>query len=65
MASLTSSQQAWRARFETGIGFAAPLLDLMLAAGDRVARIVEPDDGWDPPVHPPVRRPEPPAAPQV
>ena len=54
----TPTQQAWQARFETVIGLAAPALDLLLAAGDRVARIVEPDDAWDPPVRPPARDPE-------
>ena len=59
MAPSTPTQQAWRGRFEAAIGLAAPALDLLLAAGDRIARILEPDDAWDPPVHPPQRRPEP------
>lgn len=56
MATLTPTQQAWRDRFESAIGLAAPALDLLLAAGDRLARLVEPDDAWDPPVRPPSRR---------
>ncbi|MDX6699636.1 MAG: hypothetical protein QOE65_3033 [Solirubrobacteraceae bacterium] len=61
MAGPTPTQLAWRDRFETGIALAAPALDLLLAAGDRVARFLEPDDAWDPPVRPPHRRTEPPA----
>lgn len=33
-----------RHRFEQVIGAAAPLLDLVLAAGDRISRIAEPVD---------------------
>jgi uncharacterized protein (DUF58 family) len=33
-----------RGRFETAISLAAPLLDLVLAVGDRVSRIAEPVD---------------------
>jgi hypothetical protein len=66
MATLTPTQLAWRARFETAIGLAAPVLDLVLAAGDRVARLLEPDDAWDPPVRPAsgrsLRQPVPPGA---
>ena len=35
---------------EAGLRIVAPALDLLLAAGDRLARIVEPADSWDPPV---------------
>jgi hypothetical protein len=31
-------------RFETLISIAAPVLDLMLAVGDRVSRVLEPKD---------------------
>jgi hypothetical protein len=34
----TPSQLATRRRFEAGIRLVAPLLDLVLAAGDRVSR---------------------------
>ena len=40
------SQLAWRRRVETGVRLAAPLLDLLLAVGDRVSRVAgrgEPD----------------------
>lgn len=33
-----------RGRIEALIGLAAPVLDLVLAAGDRISRIAEPDD---------------------
>jgi hypothetical protein len=48
MAIRTPSQLATRRRIEAGIRLAAPLLDLLLAAGDRVSRVagreeIEPD----------------------
>lgn len=42
--SLTPAQQRTRRRFETLIGISAPFLDLLLAVGDRVSRIAEPQD---------------------
>ncbi|HEY2603080.1 MAG TPA: hypothetical protein VGI67_16095 [Thermoleophilaceae bacterium] len=33
-----------RRRIETGIRVVAPLLDLVLFVGDRVSRLLEPDD---------------------
>jgi hypothetical protein len=39
MALRTPSQLAWRRRVETGIRLAAPVLDLVLAVGDRVSRV--------------------------
>jgi hypothetical protein len=44
VADLTPGQQRTRRRVETVIGLAAPLLDLVLAAGDRISRIAEPND---------------------
>ena len=44
MAQLTPTQLAWRGRIEAGIRLAAPFLDLVLAAGDRLSRTVERDD---------------------
>jgi hypothetical protein len=41
---LTSSQERVRERFETLIGLMAPGLSLVLAVGDRVSRIVQPED---------------------
>ena len=42
----TFEQQARRARVESLIAVAAPLLDLVLAAGDRVSRIAGPPDDY-------------------
>ena len=44
MAQLTPSQERTRDRFETLIGMMAPGLSLVLAAGDRISRIVQPED---------------------
>ena len=41
MAQLSDSQLIWRGRIETGLRFAAPVLDLVLAAGDRLSRAVD------------------------
>lgn len=43
-ALLTPSQLRTRARVESVIGVAAPFLDLVLAVGDRISRIAEPQD---------------------
>jgi hypothetical protein len=40
----TPTQLAWRGRIEAVLRIAAPALDLLLAAGDRVSRIVERDE---------------------
>ena len=52
MAPLTPTQQARRARIEGLIGFAAPALDAVLAVGERLSRIVGPEDDYLP-VQPP------------
>jgi hypothetical protein len=44
VADLTPSQARTRDRFETLIGVMAPGLSLVLAAGDRISRIVQPED---------------------
>lgn len=44
MAELTPQQAIWRERFEGLIALAAPALDLVLAAGERISRIAEPED---------------------
>ena len=44
MAKLTPEQRRTRDRVETLIGMAAPVLNIVLAAGDRLSRIVEPED---------------------
>lgn len=50
MASASPTQLAWRARIEAVLGLVAPALDLVLAAGERISRAVEPDDlDWAPP----------------
>jgi hypothetical protein len=41
VAQLSPSQLRWRGRIETGLRFAAPVLDLVLAAGDRVSRALD------------------------
>jgi hypothetical protein len=50
VAALTPSQLRTRHRVEAVIRLMAPALDLVLAVGDRVSRIVERDD---PEHHPP------------
>jgi hypothetical protein len=42
--SSTPEQLQTRARFEGVIALAAPFLDLLLAAGDRLSRLTGPDD---------------------
>ena len=44
VAPLTPDQLRKRERVEAFIGFIAPGLNLLLAAGDRLSRIVEPED---------------------
>jgi hypothetical protein len=44
VAPLTPEQRRTRARVETFIGIIAPALNLVLAAGDRLSRVVEPED---------------------
>jgi hypothetical protein len=44
MAPLTPDQLRTRRRVETVIRLMAPVLDLVLATGERVSRIVERDD---------------------
>ncbi len=44
MTTLTAGQVRTRARVEAVIRLMAPALDLVLAAGDRVSRVVERDD---------------------
>jgi hypothetical protein len=41
---LTPEQRRTRERVESLIGLAAPVLNLVLAAGERISRVVEPDD---------------------
>ena len=48
MSPATPQQVRTRARFEAVIGIAAPALDLVLAAGERVSRIVGREDDYIP-----------------
>jgi hypothetical protein len=59
MSQLTPAQRAWQARFEAVIRLASPGLDLLLAAGDRLSRLVGGEDEWEPP--PGLREPRRPA----
>lgn len=48
MAPPSPTQLAWRRRIEAGLRIVAPALDLLLAAGDRVSRVVDRgDDEFD------------------
>jgi hypothetical protein len=50
MAQPSPTQLAWRQRVEAALALAAPALDLLLAAGDRLSRTVEREDlDWVPP----------------
>jgi hypothetical protein len=51
MAKLTPEQVRNRERVETLIRLAAPALNLVLAAGERLSRIVEPEDPEYYPAH--------------
>jgi hypothetical protein len=44
MAPLTPAQERTRERVESLIGLMAPALTLVLAAGDRISRILQPED---------------------
>ena len=44
MSELSPSEQRTRQRVESVIGLMAPALDVVLAVGDRISRIVEPED---------------------
>ena len=44
MASLTPDQRRTRERVETVISLAAPFLNIVLAVGERISRIAEPED---------------------
>ncbi len=52
MSPSTPQQQLRRSRIEGLIGLAAPVLDLVLAAGDRISKVVGPADDYIP-VRPP------------
>jgi hypothetical protein len=62
MADLTTSQEATRSRVEGLIVLAAPLLDVVLAIGERISRIAEPTDHEYYPIQPGTEPPQLPAA---
>jgi hypothetical protein len=63
MAPLSPEQRRTRARVESLIRLAAPGLSLVLAVGDRISRLVEPEDhGYYPPRESALEPPPPPHA---
>jgi hypothetical protein len=52
VAPLTPAQERTRERVESVIGLMAPALSAVLAAGDRISRIVQPEDHEHYPVRP-------------
>ena len=60
MAQLTPDQRRTRDRVESLIRLAAPALNLVLAAGERLSRLVEPDDPEYYPPRPGADAPPPP-----
>ena len=63
MAPLSPEQRRTRARVESLIRLAAPGLSLVLAVGDRISRLVEPEDhGYYPPRESALEPPPPPDA---
>lgn len=63
MAPLSPEQRRTRARVESLIRLAAPGLSLVLAVGDRISRLVEPEDhGYYPPRESALEPPAPPDA---
>ena len=60
MAPPSPTQLAWRGRIEAALRVVGPALDLLLAAGDRVSRVVDrsgdEDDALPPAPVPPPRR---------
>jgi hypothetical protein len=52
VATPSPQQVRIRERFEALIGMAAPVLDLVLAAGDRLSRVAGPEDEYYP-IRPP------------
>jgi hypothetical protein len=52
VAPLTPAQERTRERLETVISLMAPALTLVLAAGDRISRLVAPEDHEYYPVRP-------------
>ncbi|HEY7151293.1 MAG TPA: hypothetical protein VH391_06405 [Solirubrobacterales bacterium] len=49
----TPSQRIWQDRVEALVGLAAPVLDVVLSAGERVSRLLAPEDRDYYPIRPP------------
>jgi hypothetical protein len=49
----TPQQRIWRDRVEALIALSAPALDLVLSAGERVSRVLAPEDRDYYPIRPP------------
>ncbi len=62
MAALTPAQRRMRARVETLIHVISPMLNLVLATGERISRLVEPEDHEYYPPRPGQVEPPPPHA---
>ena len=62
MAELEPGQQETRDHFETLISAVSPLLDLVLAVGERVSRVAEPTDFEYYPIRDDEPEPQPPAS---
>ena len=62
MAALTPDQRRTRERVETVISLAAPFLNVVLAVGERISRIAEPEDSEYYPVRTGLTEGEAPAA---
>ena len=54
----TPTQLVWRGRIEAVLRIAAPALDLVLAAGDRLSRVVDRDEIEPPPARASFEPPE-------
>jgi hypothetical protein len=49
---ITPGQRTWQRRFEGLIGLATPALDLLLTAGERASRVLQPGDSDYYPIRP-------------
>jgi hypothetical protein len=47
VAHLSATQLLWRGRIERGLRVAAPFLDLVLVAGDRLSMLADPPEPRD------------------
>jgi hypothetical protein len=49
---ITPGQRTWQRRFEGLVGLVAPALDLLLTAGERASRVLQPGDSDYYPIRP-------------